>query len=94
MGGKVENKDDLWFLCWKIVMCKCVGLPSLIFVSSSSSVGSMSSQPSGGRFRLLFTFGIILLDGDFKDDVIPKCWRNDVMGHFAFAHVPRTPFSF
>lgn len=32
--------------------------PSLIFWSSSSSVGSISSQPSGGGFLLLFTLGI------------------------------------
>ena len=36
------------------------GVPSLIFWSSSSKVGSMSSQPSGGGFRLLFTLGIFL----------------------------------
>lgn len=33
-------------------------LPSRIFCSNSSSVGSMSSQPSGGGFRLRRTFGI------------------------------------
>lgn len=33
-------------------------LPSRIFWSSSSSVGSISSQPSGGGFLLRFTFGI------------------------------------
>lgn len=32
--------------------------PSLIFWSSSSNVGSISSQPSGGAFRLLLTLGI------------------------------------
>ena len=33
--------------------------PSLIFWSSSSSVGSISSHPSGGGLRLRFTFGIL-----------------------------------
>ena len=33
--------------------------PSLIFWSSSSSVGSISSHPSGGGFLLLLIFGII-----------------------------------
>lgn len=32
--------------------------PSLIFCSSSSNVGSISSHPSGGAFRLLLTLGI------------------------------------
>lgn len=40
--------------------CKS-SLPSLIFCSNSSSVGSISSQPSGGGFLLLRTFGILLL---------------------------------
>lgn len=36
--------------------------PSFIFPSSSSMVGSMSSHPSGGGFRLLFTLGMALKD--------------------------------
>ena len=36
--------------------------PSLIFCSSSSKVGSMSSHPSGGGFLLLFTFGIVYFE--------------------------------
>lgn len=35
-----------------------MNLPSLIFWSSSSRVGSMSSHPSGGRFLLRRTLGI------------------------------------
>lgn len=34
-------------------------LPSRIFCSSSSSVGSISSQPSGGGLRLRRTFGML-----------------------------------
>lgn len=34
-------------------------LPSRIFCSSSSSVGSISSQPSGGGLRLRRTLGIV-----------------------------------
>lgn len=36
-----------------------VRLPSRIFCSNSSKVGSMSSHPSGGGLRLRRTFGII-----------------------------------
>lgn len=35
--------------------------PSRIFWSNSSSVGSMSSQPSGGGFRIFFIFDDISL---------------------------------
>lgn len=35
-----------------------INLPSLIFCSNSSNVGSIRSHPSGGGFRLLRTFGI------------------------------------
>lgn len=36
-------------------------IPSFIFPSSSSMVGSISSQPSGGGFRLLLTFGMMFI---------------------------------
>lgn len=36
-------------------------LPSLIFWSILSSVSSIKSHPSGGRLRLLLTFGIFLV---------------------------------
>ncbi|KAK4014971.1 hypothetical protein OUZ56_027486 [Daphnia magna] len=39
---------------------KVAVLPSRIFASNSSSVGSINSQPSGGGFLLLLTFGIAL----------------------------------
>lgn len=43
--------------------------PSLIFWSSSSSVGSISSQPSGGGFLLRFTLGIASEEeGDRRGD--------------------------
>lgn len=38
----------------------CVFLPSRIFCSMLSSVSSIRSQPSGGRFLLRRTFGIFL----------------------------------
>lgn len=38
---------------------KLKGVPSRIFCSSSSSVGSINSQPSGGAFLLLLTLGIL-----------------------------------
>ena len=44
-------------------------LPSLIFWSNSSKVGSISSQPSGGGFLLRRTFGITKLRA--KNETFP-----------------------
>lgn len=43
-----------------VILKSKVKIPSRIFCSNSSNVGSMSSQPSGGDLRLRRTFGIII----------------------------------
>lgn len=61
-------------------------IPSRIFCSNSSSVGSINSQPSGGGLRLRLIFGIVVLrlfrivyelnskkDWNFKSKTLSSC---------------------
>ena len=55
-------------------------LPSRIFCSNSSNVGSMSSHPSGGGFLLLLTFGIVwykLLSLTVKSETAKQKFENE-----------------
>ena len=71
-------------------------LPSLIFWSSSSRVGSMSSHPSGGRFLLRRTLGIVGLacfDKIMLCQQLVWCLRHDKVTWQPRASFPSTWWS-
>lgn len=75
VSAGIRNEREIFVKGWKrnnaFQLFQSTHIPSRIFCSSSSNVGSISSQPSGGRLRLLRTLGIFLnLQIDLK-------WKNN-----------------